>query len=276
MSNWNWDAAGWAGWDPTDPWDKKMYTDEWQIAHLEPRQGDISPHNVPANVGRWGGVFTLQPGQSYTPVLTPMFPVNIPIAYQIRFAPRPAGPFTPIVPLGVDGVEVTLIKSIDLKSGGANERFILFDGMSQKTCTIIARNLAITLRSIGGEGGANVTVQVSACPVAWVDCRDVAGTPASSYLTAVETFVPAAVGPVTLLAAKATRAQWFVQNTSTNADMIIKLGTGASWTGPSGSIILPRGSLGIYESPLDGYLGIVTAAWTASPNGGALVTEGSH
>jgi hypothetical protein len=272
--SWDWDH--YAGWTDVGPWDKKLYTDEWQIAALEPRQGDITPADVPKNVGRWGGVFTLQPGQSYAPVMTPMYPINIPIAYQIRFALSPAGPFTPVCPNGVDGVEITLIKSIDLKSGGANERFRILDGQSQPSCTIIARNLNITVRSIGGEGGANVTMQVSACPVAWVDCQDVAGTPASSYASTVSTFVPAAVGPVTLLAANAARAQWFVQNTSTNADMILKLGTGASFTGPSGTIILPRSSLGIYESPLDGYLGIITAAWTAAPNGGAIVTEGTH
>jgi len=245
-----------------------------QMLGLGTRDGDISPfHDWNAN---WGQVATLHPGESKTLITTQMWPINIPLAYQLRFALRPGGPFGPALPGAIAGLRVQLLKSIDLRSGSADEEFTLFGGQAQPSCIIICRKLSVLLTSLEGESGANVSVQVALCPVEFIDCDELTGKNEPYTATSIN-FIPATVATTTLAAANSRRAQLLVQNTSTNAAMIVALGSGASFTGPVGTMILPANSFGIYETPLNAYGGIVTAAWnTSSPNGGALVTEGSH
>jgi hypothetical protein len=130
------------------------------------------------------------------------------------------------------------------------------------------------LTSLATEGGVTFFCQAAAAVVQNIDCEDFTGQNLP-YNNANSSFVLATTGPVNLLVANSRRTQFFVQNTSA-ADMIIKLGDGASLAGPTplGSIFLPGGSLGIYESPLNGYAGLVTAAWRTGGSGGAIVTEG--
>lgn len=254
-------------------WDARDLTNEAQLLGLGHRQGDINPlHDFNKN---WGQVATLHPGESKTLVTTQMFPINVPIAYQLRFSLEPSGPFAPALPAGIDGVRVQLLKSIDLRTGSADEQFTLFGGQAQPSCVIICRKLSIVLTSLVGEGGANVSLQAASCPVEFIDCGELTGANQPYTGTSIN-FVAASVATTTLATPNTRRAQIIIQNTSTNADMIIAFGPGASFTGPFGTFILPRNTLGIYESELNGYGGVITAAWTAAPNGGALVTEGSH
>jgi hypothetical protein len=89
----------------------------------------------------------------------------------------------------------------------------------------------------------------------------------------------AAIGvPVPLLAANPGRTQFFIVNTSTNADLLVSFGDTASWGPPIvGSVVLPRGQFATYESPVGGFSGGVTGMWNAAaPDGGAIVTQGAQ
>lgn len=246
-----------------------------QLLGLEPRQGDISPfHNWNAN---WGQVATLHPGESKTLITTQMFPINLPIAYQLRFSLFPAGPFSAAVPPGVDGVKVQLLKSIDLRTGSADEQFSLFPGQAQPSCIIICRKLSIVLTSAVGEGGINFSVQAAICPVENIDCDELRGR-ANGYSNSVSSFIQTqAATPIVVLTPHTNRAQYLVQNTSTDSDVIVQQGINATFgPPPRGIVILPAGFSGIFESQLGGWLGAVSISFSnGTGNGGALVTEGS-
>jgi hypothetical protein len=90
-------------------------------------------------------------------------------------------------------------------------------------------------------------------------------------------FITASAVTVPILAANAGRTQFIVQNTSTNADLLLSFGGVAVWGPPIvGSIVLPRGSFAVYESPIGGFTGDVSGVWNDPvPNGGAIVTQGA-
>jgi hypothetical protein len=253
--------------------------DAAQIAGLRPRPGDVSPHHDFNS--RLGHVFTLQgigvgdgTHKTITLVSTPQYPTNIPIAYQLRFGDQDTGGLlSPFVPAGVDGVQINLIKSIDPKAGAAIESFTLGGGEAQSTCMVIARALMITATIIGSEG-VSLVVQAAVCPTQTADCAELTGNNLPYAHSAMQ-FFPASSSTTIFAAAHTTRKQFIVQNTSTNSSLIIAFGAGASFTGPVGTVVLPPGVDGVYESPLGGYAGLVTGAWDSpSANGGALVTEG--
>lgn len=250
-------------------------TDRFQVRGLGPRVGDVSPrHNSNA---RWGATVLLHPQQAETVISTEMFDSNIPIALQLRWAALVQGPYSPVFPIGLDdGALVKLLKSIDYKAGAANESFTLFPGQRQPTCVIVCRQLQVTVKNLSTndfDSGSDIFLQAAACRVTNVDCDEIIGG-GQGYDNATETFVPASTTVVTLLAANSRRAQFVVQNTS-NGNMLLKFGTAASFVGPSGTVILPANSEGIYESPVGGYRGAVTAIWQGGGlTGGAIVTEG--
>lgn len=274
-------------------WSVPGMTDAEQIAGLRPRQGDgvIRRHNSNA---RWGSTARVDfagsslpnPHTSAALIDTNDFDTNLPIAYQLRFALNAAGPFSPVFPVGASsGAVLTIRKSIDFKAGVTEEQVTLFPGDRQIGCIFICRRLVVTIDNLsisGVDPGDNITlfVQAAACPVTNVDCNEITGRNSLSYSLADENFVAADINTVTLLPANANRAQFLIQNTSTQGDLLICFGPGADFFNPTGSIILPRGASNIYESPLNGYTGIVTGVWNnpvteGSPDGGALVTEGT-
>jgi hypothetical protein len=147
---------------------------------------------------------------------------------------------------------------------------------------LVQRNLGVDVDLVGGTP-TSVWIETVATPVNLPAFRDqikgwnraLTGAGGTNFFAAV-----ASPAQVTLLEKNEARVQFFIVNTSTNADMIIDLGLGtggASWAGPTGSIVLPRNNFNTYESPIGGYSGgPITATWTAAPNGGALVTEGVY
>jgi len=258
-------------------WNSKDLDNEAQILGLGPRrQGDISPfHDWNAN---WGQVATLHPGESKTLITTQMFPINMPIAYQLRWALRPTGPFTPALPAPIDGVRVQLLKSIDLRTGQADEEFTLFGGQAQPSCVLICRKLSILMTSLVGEGGANVSIQAAVCPVQNIDCNELRGRGDGYALITQQHFTQTQLAtPIVVLAPNSRRAQFFVQNQSTNSDVIVQMGTDAAFGPPPvGVMILPAGINGIYESPIGGWTGPVSISFSnGTGDGGALITEGT-
>lgn len=256
-------------------WSAMNLTNEAQLLGLDPRQGDINPfHNFNAN---WGKALTLEPGKSDTVITIQQLPYNIPIAYQLRFALSPGGPFTPRVPSAIDGVNVKLIKSIDLRTGSADEEFTLIGGQAQPSCVIICRALSIVIASLVGEGGANVSIQAAACPVENIDCDELRGRD-NGWSTATSSEIQTQNGSILALLPNPNRATFFVQNISTNSDVLVAFGTTADFGPPlHGAMILPAGIDGIYESPLKGYTGPVAIRFSnGSGDGGALITEGTY
>lgn len=136
---------------------------------------------------------------------------------------------------------------------------------------VMARNLGVDVRIVG----AGLWVECVATEVHVEDYRDrIVGwttvNPAGGF------FVAAVASPanVLLMNARKARVGFTLVNTSTNADMIVNFGTGASWVGPVGSIVLPAGSFSSFSSGFGGFNGDISASWNAAvPNGGILVTE---
>ena len=87
--------------------------------------------------------------------------------------------------------------------------------------------------------------------------------PANSTITSVGS----SIASVTLAAANAARRQLVIQNNSTK---VLYIAFAATATSSAYTVKLAAG--GVYESPLNGYTGIVTGIW-AAVNGNAIVTE---
>ena len=85
----------------------------------------------------------------------------------------------------------------------------------------------------------------------------------------------------TLLAPNTQRVQFFIQNTSTNADLLLQFGLGPNGdvpvfgATPTGTFILPRNIFAVYESPCPcGFKGTVFGIWSNVGDGGAIVHQG--
>lgn len=93
------------------------------------------------------------------------------------------------------------------------------------------------------------------------------GFDASRPATAAITNVPSSATSVTILAANAARRQVIIQNKSTK---VLYLAFAATATLSLFTVIVAAN--GVYESPLNGYTGLITGIWSAV-NGSAVVTE---
>jgi len=89
-----------------------------------------------------------------------------------------------------------------------------------------------------------------------------ASRPASSALTAV----PVSVTSVVLLAANAARRQFTIFNSSSK---LLSIAFAATASATAFTTQLPSG--GLYESPADGYTGVVSGIWA-----GADATKSAH
>jgi hypothetical protein len=211
------------------------------------------------------------------------------IQVQVRFAlnastqgNQPIQPFTPIFPLSPPLASLRIVTRRGLTPTGSvstDTKTLTSFPQAFPWDILLERNLGIDLELVAGTP-TSLWVEVIATPVNYPSFRDqIKGWTRNVTLT---NFFAAVASPaqVTLLPANETRVQVIIVNTSTNADMIVDFGGGfggASWAGPTGSIVLPRNLFASYESPIGGFAGgPITATWTAAPNGGALVTEGVY
>jgi hypothetical protein len=85
--------------------------------------------------------------------------------------------------------------------------------------------------------------------------------------TSVITSVPASITSVTLLAANAARRQFFINNVS---GKILRVAFAATASTSAYTILIAAN--GAYESPLNGYTGLITGIW-AGTGGTAIITE---
>lgn len=281
-------------WPPNWPWwDKHYYTDEWQHEALDPALGDERRgHNYNAI---WGKTVGLDPGKSVTAISTQGFPMNVVMAFQLRFSESANGPFTATLPAtgAFNGVTVKLMKSIDLKAGKAEETFDILPGFSQGVCTVICRQLSIALTAFG-DNLQTLFIQVAACVVETVDCNDLAPNPPTppgepvlieGYSGTISTrFDIASIvypGNVTLLIPNPVRRQFFVQNYGdTDVGILFADGGAINWTPGSEhlSVVLPGGFSAVYESPVGCFRGRIFASTKPggpTPVGFLLVTEGT-
>lgn len=212
------------------------------------------------------------------------------IDVQMRFAlnastqgNQPIQPFTPIFPLAPPLAALRIVLRRGLTPTGSvstDTKTLTTFPQAFPWDILLERNLGIDVELIAGTP-TSLWIEVIATPVQYPGYRDqVRGWTRNVTLT---NFIAAVASPanVILLPANETRVQFFIVNTSTNADMIVALGDPgigpASWAIPTGSIVLPRNQFASYESPIGGFAGgPITASWTAAPTGGALVTEGAY
>lgn len=212
---------------------------------------------------------------------------TIPIDFQLRFAlvapdGTPIVPFSPVWPFASPGpppprLLLTVRRTSDQLSvptedvlevsDSAASRVFPWDIFTSKTFYVEAAFSNGIVETTPGK----VWVEAIATQVADVSTRNrIEGWGVSSP----PLFIPAVASPagVQALQGRADRRQFFVSNTSTNADLWVGFGSVDPSTN-SGALVLPPGTT--YESPVGGYTGNVWLSWNAAvPNGGALVTEG--
>lgn len=266
-----------------DNYDDLRGSDAWNALHLNPRRGDEQLQRYNQNA-RWGSTAEIPPQSSATLIYTAESEINEPIAYQLLFSlNNPAGPFSPVFPTGAEsGAILRITRSVDIKAGAAIEDVQLFPGNTQPQCVVICRKLVITIDNLSARGGVdpgdNVTlfVNAAACPVTNVDCGEIIpGDDGAGYPNATTVAFAATTDITTFLVANPRRKQFIIQNTSTNATLFYCFGL----IDPDVPVALslPPGLSAVYESPLNGYTGIIQGVWGGddSPDGEAIVTEGS-
>ena len=224
------------------------------------------------------------------------YPINV----QVRFAlvnPANGQPVLPITDLnpfvgGIGAPEIDLIftirRGVDPQAPVTQDRYLMpdigrlsdappFDTITTRTLGV---DVAISQHGLPSNPArllSNLWVEAIAVVNDQVSVKDT--LPGYTELM-IEKFVPAtATAPgVVLLRAHVARCQFFVQNTSKNADLILQFG-GLSLpvSSTNGTMILPAGGANIYESPIGGWAGQVNGIWVGAPlDGGAFVTEGTQ
>lgn len=228
-----------------------------------------------------------------------------PIAVQVRFAYNGGGqpqlPFAPLTPPlpSVDMIRLvwTVRRGVDPASTPTADTYLqplsepagsINGSIDRAPFDVIpARSLGIDveLQQVGAGGfgpptqpilPTNYWVEVVAFPVthegnlqkltAW---QNVAGP----------SFKAASATSIVLMPLHNARCQFIICNTSTNANLWVSFGDPAIITPtPHATLVLPSSpQFSVYESPVDGFRGIVYGIWdNATPNGGALVTEGER
>lgn len=199
-----------------------------------------------------------------------------PLDVQLRFATadangNPSSPFSPIWPALGSQLNIKVRTAADPLSIPVVESFSV--GLLQDTMPFDifhARQLSVDLELLDTPGGSSIVVEAFASTVDQMAARD-----RRSGYPAIFNSAPAA-NPVsiTLLASRNDRRQFIICNTSTNANLWIRFGSGATVGGPA-TLVLPKNQFATYESPIWGFRGLVSGIWDdPAPNGNALVTEG--
>jgi hypothetical protein len=207
------------------------------------------------------------------------------INIQIRFAAnnaannQPVEPFTYPAPGAVSLVRITIRRGIDDQAGLTEDVFNLTVNDVLPIDIVTCRWLTVTAEVTGFGSGTTVWVEAIATPVHHIGPKneahpwDVSGNP---------DFKAASAAAITLLGANSDRVQFFVVNTSTDADLLIQLGKGPNGLSPvfgatpKGTFILPRNMFAVYESPCPcGFKGAVFGIWSGAGTGGAIIHEGT-
>ena len=223
------------------------------------------------------------------------YPINV----QVRFAlvqaanGQPIMPFTDLNPfvggLAGPGVRMTMTirRGVDPQAPTTQDLYDMPDVRTVQDAapfdTIVARSLGLDvgLTMVGGTDAqrkqANVWVEAVAVVNDQVGVRDTL----PGYLDLIDlltAFVPANAASVLLAKKHVARCQFFVCNTSKNADLYVlfdQLGLSADPT--HATMVLPAGGANVYESPIGGWAGDVKGVWVGAPlDGGALVTTGTY
>lgn len=243
---------------------------------LGPRAGDEGPRRGSYPNARWGATELLELGKSATLVITPIFHDPAPIGYQLRFSTDGVN-FSATMPAN-RGIDVTLIKSFDLKAGPANERFGIDPGDTQPSCQVIARSLTITVKSAETSLG-DLFIQAVACRLMTLDCETVIPapptTPAGFAARTITRFAAVTANTYTV-AANAKRAYLVVANQSA-ASLFVALGTGVTITPGAefATLVLPPDAIAGYE--VLNWTGVITLRFDADDAAGyTLVTEGLY
>jgi len=286
--------------------------------HLEDfrhRQGDErsgSPGVAPGAAQKWGARTLLSNFQSLnqpavgtgernpkptvkraTFVRTQDLGVPMPLNLQVRFAVNDQGNVrrgNPILPFeyplvgSATRIKVTIRRGIDPSSSPTIDDYFIGVNEVLPIDTITARELGVEIEAVGPAAIPNDPDSTTA----WVEAicspvQDIGPTNKIHPWAVADNpaFKATSATASALLAANTQRVQFFIQNTSTNADLLLQFGLGPNndvpvfGATPKGSFILPRNIFAVYESPCPcGFKGTVFGIWSNAGDGGAIVHQG--
>ena len=226
-----------------------------------------------------------------TLVETPTFDEPTPINVQLRFAaatpgpnPQPILPFLYTQPGAMTRVITSVRRGIDEQASPTMDTYNTAPGDVLPFDIVTAKQLGIDCTASSFAPGGNFDdtrgfVEMIATPVC------VVGPKNNSYpydVAANPSFKTTAATPFALLTPNPQRIQFFVVNTSTDADLLLQFGVGPNgnlptWApNPNGTLVLPRGGFAVYESPTPMcFKGTVWGIWSNVGNGGAMLYEGN-
>jgi len=271
-----------------------------------PRFGDPDPSMGKRNdsaAQKWGGRFLISNFKALTDrgvrknvtvITTGDLGMTAPINVQLRWARNdganpnakagnPVPPFLYPLHGSATKVKVRVRRGIDPTSSVTVDEYELGVNDVLPIDNITARWLGVEVEAIGANppvpDDTTTWVEAIATPVTNVGPKneihpwDVAQNPIFRATSAAAT---------TLLAANSDRVQFFIVNTSTNADLLVQLGLGPNGNNPvfgaspKGTFVLPRNNFFTYESPCPcGFKGTVFGIWSNAGDGGAIVHEGT-
>lgn len=269
------------------------------------RPGD-PPVTIPGRADskqqKWGGRFLISDQtalnnigvpRAVTVLATGDLQLPTPINVQLRFAAnnpinnQPILPFTYDAHGGISRVTAELRRGTDPSASPTIDTFNMFVNDVLPIDTVTARELGMRVFVDGFGSGSTTWVEAIASPVTDVGPKNHVypwnepGNPR---------FVALNVAATTLLEPNSDRIQFFIVNTSPDADLLIQFGRGPNlalpqWLpNPLGTFILPRGGFSVYESPApfsfkgvtaDGVRGAIYGIWSNAGTGGAMIHEGT-
>jgi hypothetical protein len=265
------------------------------------------PGRTDSNQQKWGGRFLLSnlgvPGSTTraTVIQTGNLATPTPINVQLRFAQNDPGlgggnrailPFDYPVHGGVVLLRVTVRRSSSQTASPTVDTYLMGPNDVFPIDTITASVLGIEVDFPDPVGSGSTTwVEAIATPV----CDIGPTNKVYPYNVAANSrFVATNAVAVSLFPANSDRVQFFITNTSTDADLLVQFGLGPNnalptWApNPLGTLILPRNQFAVYESlapvtfkGLQGFNGIPNARgtiygiWSNAGTGGAMLYEGT-
>jgi len=204
------------------------------------------------------------------------------INVQMRFAVngannQPVLPFYEAQPLSVTTIDLTVRRGNDPSASPTVDKYTMNLRDVLPFDIVTARELGIEVAVTVAESIFPVTVWVEAIATP-CDFPSAVNQIFPWNVTQVMKFQAASAVATTILAENIDRVQFFLCNTSTNADLLVGFGVAPTWLpNPVGTIVLPRNSFAQYESPAPfGFKNKVFGIWNdPAPNGGVIVTEGT-
>ncbi len=204
---------------------------------------------------------------------------------------QPELPFTYPVHGGVVVATVHVRRSVDPTSPPTQDTYSLGPNDVFPIDMITARELGVDVELPNVGSGSTTWVEAICTPV-----HDVGPTNKVYPYNVAQNprFVATTIMPTALLTPNSDRVQFFITNTSTNADLLLQFGAGPNlalptWApNPLGTLILPRNQFACYESmspftfkgrpnpdaspPIRGQ---VYGVWSNAGDGGAMIYEGT-